>query len=104
FEFRFVHLGNADLRVSAIDLRQIDPEECGLPCKSAMWRLLGRCLASAIARCRADGIVVHRFAPPGVALQGPWPYLRLPEGRYRLRLQCRASRARRPTQPVIGIE
>ena len=104
FEFRFIHLGNADLRVSAVDLYQLDPEDSELPRKPATWRLLGRCLMSWIARRRAAAIVVRRLAPPGVALRGPWPYLRLPEGRYRLNLQCRASVNGHPTWPVIGVE
>ena len=104
FEFRFVHLGNADLRVGAVDLRRLDPEEGELPCAPATWRLLGRCVTSAIARRRAGAVVVRRLAPPGVALRGPWPYLRLPEGRYRLTLEYRAGVPRRPAQPVIGVE
>jgi hypothetical protein len=104
FEFRFIHLGNADLRIGAVDLRQLDPEECGSPCPPGSWRLLGRFLTTAIARCRANAIFVHRFAAPGVALQGPLPYLQLPIGRYRLNLRCRAGVPRRPMQPVIGVE
>ena len=104
FEFRFLHLGNADLKISAADLRHLDFEDSQLPCPPRTWRLLGRCLTSAIARCRAGAVVVRRFAPAGVALQGPWPYLRLPEARYRLSLQCRAGVPRRPMQPIVGVE
>src|SRR5258708_2316935 len=37
FEFRFHHLGNADLRVDAVDLRQLDPDESETPGTAPSW-------------------------------------------------------------------
>src|SRR5438132_10958947 len=40
-EFRFFHLGNADLTITAVDLQGIENMEAG-PAPPRMWRMLGR--------------------------------------------------------------
>jgi len=51
----------------------------------------------------AAGIVhVSRRSPPRHLLFGP--FLRLPEGRYRLTLTCRCGPAGSPQVPVLGVE
>lgn len=104
FEFRFFHLGNADLRIDGVALQQTDPAS-GAASESRRWRLFGRFAKSAIGRRRTDGAVrVRRFEPAGVVLRGAWPYLRLPEGRYRLRLSCCCAAVRRAGAPTVAVE
>ena len=77
-EFRFFHLGNAGLTITAVDLEGIENMEA----RSApprMWRMLGR-------------------------LDGGRSFLQLPAGHYRLELRCDANPPRIPAQPVLGIE
>ena len=111
FEFRFFHLGNADLRVTAVDLAKLPPEQMPRqmpkPLSAAaprLWRLLGRLGKSWLGR-RADNgaVTVRRIEPAGLLLYGGWPYLRLPRGHYRLTLRARAGRPRRSGRPVLGI-
>ncbi len=104
FEFRFFHLGNADLRITAVDLERQPPEQAPVAAPR-LWRLLGRLDKSWLGRRDDDGIVrVRRIAPAGLLLYGGWPYLRLPRGHYRVILRARAGPPRRPGRPVLGIE
>ena len=104
FEFRFFHLGNAELAITAVDL-EILPPEAVPDARPRLWRLLGRLHKSWLGRRTGDGSVrVRRFEPAGVVLFGGWPYLRLPRGDYRLILRARAGSPRLPGQPVLGIE
>jgi hypothetical protein len=104
FEFRFFHLGNADLEVTAVALDRLEPQV--EPARAASdWRLLGRLQKSWLGRRAADGTVrVWRGEPKGCVLYGGWPYLRLPRGAYRLCVQARSGAARDPSRPVLGIE
>jgi hypothetical protein len=104
FEFRFFHLGNAGLRVTAVELERLPAEEvpAGEP---RLWRMLGRLHKSWLGRRSGDGSVrVGRFGAAGVLLFGGWPYLRLPGGRYQLILRGRTTTPRRPGQAVLGVE
>jgi hypothetical protein len=77
-EFRFFHLGNADLTIAAVDLQSIE----NLEARSApprVWRMLGR-------------------------LDGGRPFLQLPAGHYRLEIRGAAAAPRRAGQPVLGVE
>jgi hypothetical protein len=104
FEFRFFHLDNADLTVTAIDLERLPPDRLPVV-EPRRWRLLGRLQKSWLGRRTSDGVVrVRRLEPAGVVLFGGWPYLRLPGGRYQLTVGARAGRPRRPDQPVLGVE
>ncbi|HTT79819.1 MAG TPA: WcbI family polysaccharide biosynthesis putative acetyltransferase [Stellaceae bacterium] len=103
FEFRFVHLGNADLTIDAVRLQPLaaPPPVPPAPC----WRLLGRLDKSWRCRRAGDGRVsVGRGAPAGPLLYGGWPYLRLPRGAFRLIVAATSGAARRPGEPVFGLE
>lgn len=102
FEFRFVHLANADLTITAVDL--IATEWSGFASPGSQWRLLGRLQRWTAGRYRNRALSVRRFEPAGCVLRGGRPYIQLAEGRYRVSLRCRASRPRQPGQPVIAIE
>src|SRR5438445_2367592 len=56
FEFRFFHLANADLRISAVELCRIGPEGA-VPADAREWRLLGRLRKSWIGKRQRDGRV-----------------------------------------------
>jgi hypothetical protein len=104
FEFRFFHLGNADLAITAVDLERLPRDQVPVP-KRHLWRMLGRLQKSWLGRRAGDGSVrVRRFEPAGCLLFGGWPYLRLPRGHYRLILDARAGRSRIQGQPVLGVE
>jgi len=110
FEFRFFHLGNADLRITAVDVESVPPDdvpaaEHSPPREPRLWRMLGRLHKSWLGRRADDGRVrVRRIEPGGVLLYGGWPYLRLPGGHYRLILRARSGPPRRPGQPALGVE
>jgi hypothetical protein len=110
FEFRFFHLGNADLRVTAVDVESVAPDDVAAaghspPRGPRLWRMLGRLDKSWLGRRSGDGTVrVRRIEPAGVVLFGGWPYLRLPSGHYRLILRARSGPPRRAGQPVLGVE
>jgi hypothetical protein len=110
FEFRFFHFGNADLRVTAVDLETLSRDRLPAADPSSrrgprLWRMLGRLQKTWLGRRAGDGLVrVRRIEPAGVVLFGGWPYLRLPRGHYRLLLDVRAGRPSRPGQPVLGVE
>jgi len=104
FEFRFFHLGNADLTVSAIDLERLPPDRTPAA-GPRRWRLLGRLQKSWLGSRAGDGRVkIRRIEPAGILLFGGWPYLRLPGGHYRLTLDARAGRPHRPDRAVLGVE
>ena len=77
-EFRFFHLGNADLTVTAVDLQGIE----NMAAHSApprVWRMLGR-------------------------LGGGRPFLQLPAAYYRLEIRCDTGPPPMAGQPVLGVE
>ncbi len=102
-EFRLFHLGNADLRISAVELAPIQTGEIREPAPRR-WRLLGRLETPLSARRTSAGIAVRQTARPGRLLGGGRPLLQLPRGRYRLGFHCAAGTARMPSQPVLGVE
>jgi hypothetical protein len=104
FEFRFFHLGNADLEVTAVALDRLSSGAAPVALASD-WRLLGRLQKSWLGRRAGDGTVrVWRGEPKGCVLYGGWPYLRLPRGAYRLCVEARAGTPSDPDRPVLGIE
>ncbi len=104
FEFKFFHLGNADLRISTVDLTRL-PNQAGSSLVLREWRMLGRLQKSWLGKRRADGtITTNRREPPGYILYGGWPYLRLPGGHYRLSVDCEAATPRFASHPVFGLE
>ncbi|HYZ42512.1 MAG TPA: WcbI family polysaccharide biosynthesis putative acetyltransferase, partial [Stellaceae bacterium] len=101
-EFRFFHLGNADLTITAVDLRTIEMDNVRPPARR--WRILGRLERTAIARRVGEGFTVSRSRRAGCLAITGRPILQLPQGRYRLSLQCRSGTPRMATQPVLGME
>jgi hypothetical protein len=77
-EFRFFHLGNADLTITAVDLQAIENIEAH-SAPRRVWRMLGR-------------------------LDGGRSLLQLPAGHYRLDIRCDAGPPRMTAQPVLGVE
>lgn len=102
FEFRFFHLGNAALCVSAAELERL-PDDTAEPPDPRHWRLLGRLSPGRGGRRRRDGSLAA-FGGGGCLAYGGWPYLRLGRGPYRLSLRLAAGAARDPAQPVIAVE
>ena len=104
FALRLVHLGNADLRITAADLRQVAAEEA-MTGPSSEWRLLGRLAKGSVGSRSADCVWVRRAEPPGFLLCGGRPWLHLPAGRrYRLSVCCRAGPPRNAAQPALAVE
>jgi hypothetical protein len=103
FGFRFLHFGNADLTISAVDLR-LRADEGVMPAPPREWRLLGRLLKGTIGARGADCVTVRQAESAGCLLYGGRPNLQLPEGRYRLSLCCRAGVPRDASEPVLGVE
>ena len=106
FEFRFFHLGNADLGVTAVDLERLAPDDACRSARPQLWRMLGRLNKSWLGRRTGDGGGAGSGASnrPACVLYGGWPYLRLPGGPLpadRARAQRTAAQAGRP---VLGIE
>src|SRR5687767_480544 len=56
FEFRFFHLGNADIEVTAVTLDRLEPAAAPISPPSE-WRLLGRLQKGWLGRRAADGAV-----------------------------------------------
>src|ERR1700736_5519515 len=77
-EFRFFHLGNADLTITAVDLQGIENMEAR-PAPPRIWRVLGR-------------------------LDGGRSFLQLPAGHYRLEIRGDAGTPRMAAEPVLGVE
>jgi Polysaccharide biosynthesis enzyme WcbI len=76
-EFRFFHLGNAGLTITAVDLQGIENMKTR-PVLPRIWRMLGRL--------------------------GGRSFLQLPAGRYRLEIRSDAGPPRMAGQPVLGAE
>lgn len=104
FEFRFFHLGMADFTITASRLTRIEPDETP-PLAEQRWRLLGRLENSLRGKRHPDGSVsVRRLSRSGVLLYGGWPYLRLPRGRYRLRVAGRYRPDPAASRPLLAVE
>jgi hypothetical protein len=102
-EFRFFHMGNADLTIAAVDLQTTENEQIP-PSPPRTWRMLGRLEKGLIGRRTPVGVTVRRGEPAGSVLDWARPFLQLPAGRYRLDVRCDAANPRMPTQPVLGVE
>lgn len=102
-EFRFFHLGNADLRIGEIDLRSIEAHETQPP-PAPVWRMLGRLEKTSIGRRTEEGVRVRRAERARNLLDGCRPLLQLPQGCYQLSLWCDARNPRAATEPVLGLE
>src|SRR6266436_3151755 len=102
-EFRFFHMGNADLTITAVDLYGAEMAE-PRPDPARVWRMLGRLEKTAIGKRTGEGVTVRRANRAGCVLDGGRPFLQLPGGRYRLSFACRAAIPRMPSQPVLGVE
>ena len=104
FEFRFYHLGNADLCIRGVELIRLPDQEGPSPSRSR-WRLLGRLQPTLFARRGGGGEVKVPPLPGGRRiLYGGWPYLRLPLGDYRLSVDCRQRGSGRHAGPVLDVE
>jgi hypothetical protein len=102
FEFRFFHLGNADLAVASVELTALPSPA---PPPSSRWRLLGRLEVGSRGKRASDGsVVVRRLARKGLLLYGGWPYLRLSRGSYRIELHARAGAPRDPGKLAVLVE
>ena len=102
-EFRFFHMGNADLTIAAVDLQSTENEEMRSS-PPRVWRMLGRLEKAIIGRRSLEGVTVRRAEPAGCVLDWARPFLQLPAGRYRLDIRCDVSNPRIPAQPVLGVE
>src|SRR6516225_9361382 len=102
-EFRFFHLGNADLAITAVDLLGLETESL---CSSVpmRWRMLGRLEKAAIGKRTGEGIRVRRTKRGGCVLDGSRPLLQLAKGCYRLSFACEPGTPLLASQPVLGIE
>jgi hypothetical protein len=102
-EFRFFHLGNADLAITAVDLQELD-QRAPPPRSPTRWRMLGRLEKTPAGKRMPEGITVRRTRRAGPFLHGGRPLLQLPQGRYRLSFECGAGIPRVAFQPVLGVE
>ncbi len=102
FSFRFIHLGNAALIITAAELRRVEEEVATASPRD--WRLLGRLAKGRIGVRQGDGVTVRRTEPADFLLHGVRPNLSLPRGRYRLSFCCRAGVPQHPSQPVLEVE
>jgi hypothetical protein len=98
FEFRVAFLGQAAVRIDAMELVRLAPVP--LPAQPLRWRLLGR--MARYLNTRAGAFAVRGWSPAGPLAQQVRPQMRLPLGRYRLELRGRARG--RPGVPVLGVE
>ena len=78
-EFRFFHLSNADLTITAVDLQGMRGYGDAFRPRLEVWRMLGR-------------------------LDGGRSFLQLPAGHYRLEIRSDADPPRMAAQPVLGVE
>lgn len=102
-EFRFFHMGNADLAITAVDLRRMELRE--LPPQTAIvWRMLGRLEKTAIGRRSGDCVMARRAQRAGCLLHSGRPLLQLPVGHYRLSFRCDAGTPRVAAQRVLRVE
>src|SRR5215471_3322074 len=102
-EFRFFHLGNADLAITAVDLQKPDREALR-PRSPPQWRMLGRLETTALGKRTPEAITVRRRRRAGRILDGGRPLLQLPAGRYRLSFVCRTETPRMPSQAALRVE
>jgi hypothetical protein len=102
-EFRFFHLGNADLAIAAADLQTLEGEEMQSSAPR-MWRMLGRLETTAIGKRNSEQVTVRPTDRAGCVLDGGWPLLHLPAGHYRLDFRCEAGIPQTAANPVLGIE
>src|SRR5439155_2964201 len=102
-EFRFFHLGNADLTISAVDLHGAASAEMR-PAAPRLWRMLGRLEKTAIGRRTPAGVTVRQAERAGCVLDGGRPLLQLPAGHYRLGFRCLAGTPVMTSQPILGAE
>ena len=77
-EFRFFHLANADLTITAVDLQGIENMEAR-PAPPRIWRMLGR-------------------------LDGGRSFLQLPAGYYRVEIRGDGRPPQMAGRPVLGVE
>jgi hypothetical protein len=103
FGFRFIQLGNADLAITAVDLKRAADDEA-TPRRPREWRLLGRLARSSIRGRGGDNVSARQAEPAGLLLHGGRPKLQLQPGRYRLGFRCHAGTPLNASQPVLGIE
>jgi|GEM_PF-1165298 hypothetical protein len=103
FEFRFFHLGNADLALTAVTLAALDEEQAPV-LEPRRWRLFGRLEGRVIGTPRSECLRVRRWEPSGCVLAARRPWLPLPAGHYRLSFRCRAGRPLLASEPVLGVE
>ncbi|MFL5264990.1 MAG: WcbI family polysaccharide biosynthesis putative acetyltransferase, partial [Stellaceae bacterium] len=101
-EFRFFHLRNAGLTISAVELRDLKTAETRAAPRR--WRMLGRLETTLIGRRHTAGVAVRQAARPGCLLAGGRVLLQLPRGHYRLSFGCTAGTPKMPLQPVLGVE
>jgi hypothetical protein len=102
-EFRFFHLGNADLTIAAVGLLALQITK--LPeAPARLWRMLGRLKTTTISKRGEEAVTVRQSAPAGCMLASGQPFLQLPQGRYRLSFHCRAGMPGMAAAPVLGVE
>jgi hypothetical protein len=102
-EFRFFHLGNADLTITAVDLHGVATNQIRSQ-PAPVWRMLGRLEKTAIGKRTATCVAVRRAKRAGCLLESGRPLLQLPEGHYRLSFDCDVGIPRAATQPVLEVE
>jgi len=103
FGFRFLHLGNSGLTITAVDLQRV-ADDAAIDWQPNEWRLLGRLVKGRIGVREAGSVSVRQTEPAGLLLYGGRPRLRLSEGRYRLAFSCHAGAPRIASQPVLAVE
>lgn len=100
FEFRIVHLENADLTIRTMQLEAIDDDH---PIPPSKWRLLGRLRPSWLAFGRATPVRLTRTTVTRLLLWRCLPHLRLAGGRYRLDVDCSVRWVRDLARPVLRL-
>ena len=102
-EFRFFHMGNADLTISTVDLHGVEENETR-PERTTVWRMLGRLKRTPIGKRTEHGVAARRAARAGCLLKDSQPLLQLPKGNYRLNFECDAGTPRSAAEPALGVE
>jgi polysaccharide biosynthesis acetyltransferase WcbI-like protein len=100
-EFKFYHLGKAELCIAGIELLRTSAD--AVAPDSSLWRIHGLFNPGWAASRGPQGIRVRRLAPPGVFASYRTPHLCLAAGRYRLDLQVEAAKPGRPEDAVLGL-
>jgi hypothetical protein len=103
FGFRFLHLGNSGLTITAVDLQRF-ADDGAIDWQPNEWRLLGRLVKSRIGVREAGSVSVRQAEPAGLLLYGGRPELRLSEGRYCLSFSCHVGTPRTASQAVLAVE